>query len=381
MALFLDIEDLSAAQTDQALGALYKAIYDHNGEEIWLPVDNPFIARLVEMFTRRGLDRLELFQRELKLWAAGAKHRPGMMSITRPAGSMERWTGSELALVKLYLEHIPPGLWTLEDHMMMVDYLVQRYLPAHDLRTEAEWMVSRASLMGRVQANLDSLTAAQADSILGVLPATAEAIVELFPATQAQRATMDYSRVRAAENVRKLADDARHRMRVVIADHVEKRMLGAPGPDSSLETKLLDQFGVLNRDWRRIAVTEAVEAQNQGYIASVPRGTRVKRIEQYRNACAWCRKIDGTVMTVVDPADPDKDGATQVWPGKTNVGRSAAPRKRLGDLLIEREPHELWWPAAGAQHPHCRGRWLPTLEQRPGDDPDFAEWLRNTLTP
>lgn len=27
-------------------------------------------------------------------------------------------------------------------------------------------------------------------------------------------------------------------------------------------------------------------------------------------------------------------------------------------VLDEREPHERWWIAAGAQHPNCRGRWL-----------------------
>lgn len=380
MALFLDIEALNERQSECAIGELYKAIHDHDGDEIWLPIENPFIARLVELFTQRGLDRLEAFRRELKSWSDGARHRPTEMPIGRPAEAMERWSGSELALVKLYLEHLPPGAWTLDDHMMLVDYLVQRHLPADDLRTEAEWLAARSNLMGRVQAGMERLSAQQADAILAVLPATAQAIADQFPQTPAQLATMDYSRVRAAENVRKLADDARHRMRLVVADHVEQRMLGAPGAGSSLETKLMDQFGTLNRDWRRIAVTEAVEAQNQGYVASVPRGTRIKRVEHYRNACGWCRKIDGRVVTVADPADPDKDGESQVWVGKTNVGRSAAPRKRLGNLLIEREPEERWWIAAGAQHPHCRGRWVPTMDEQPGDDPEFAGWLRNTLS-
>lgn len=380
MPLYLDIECLDEHQSERAIGELYKAIHDHNGEEIWLPVDNPFIARLVELFTQRGLDRLDAFRRELAAWSEGARHRPAHTPVSRPADAMERWAGSELALVKLYLEHLPPGAWTIDDHMMLIDYLVQRHLPVDDLRTEAEWLAARSNLMGRVQANMERLSAKQADAVLAVLPATAQAIADQFQQTPAQRATMDFSRVRAAENVRKLADDARHRMRGVIARHVEERMLGAAGPNSSLETKLLDEFGTLNRDWRRIAVTEAVEAQNQGYIASVPRGTKVKRVEQYRSACGWCRKIDGMVMTVVDPAEPDKDGNTQVWVGKTNVGRSSAPRKRLGDLLIEREPEEMWHVAAGAQHPHCRGRWIPTMDEQPGDDPEFAAWLSATLT-
>jgi len=379
MGLFLDIEALSERQSDMALGEIYKAIHSHDGEEIWLPLDNPFVARLVELFTARGLDRLEGFRAELAAWSAGERHRPGMQPVARPDGAMERWSQGELALVKLYLEHLPPGAWTLEDSMLMVDWLVMRYLPASDMRTEAEWLATRASLMGRVQASMERLTAGQADTLIAAMPLTAAAAVDQFPPSRAQRATMEYASTRCAENVRKLTDDVRHRMRGVIAQHVEAKMLGAPGPDSALETKLLDEFGTLNRDWRRIAVTEATEAQNQGYVASVPRGTKVKRVEQYRGACGWCRKIDGRVMNVVDPADPHKNGETDIWPGKTNVGRSSAPRKRMGSLLVEREPEEMWWPAAGAQHPHCRGRWVPTIEDQPGDDADFAAWLRTTL--
>jgi hypothetical protein len=68
-----------------------------------------------------------------------------------------------------------------------------------------------------------------------------------------------------------------------------------------------------------------------------------------------------------------------IWAGKSNIGRSASPRKRVGNLLVEREPHEMWWIPAGLAHPHCRGRWLPVMEDQPGDDPDFGAWLRVTL--
>jgi hypothetical protein len=379
MGLFVDLEPLSAEQTDMALNLIYKAIHDHNGEDIWLPVDNPFVARLVELFTQRGLDRLEAFRRELKAWSDGARHRPGMDRVARPAGVMERWSRGELDLVKLYLEHLPPGEWTLEDHMMMVDWLTQRYLPADDMRAEAEWLATRATIMGRVQANMDQVTAAQADQVIAALPLTAQAAIDLFPFTRPQRAGLEYAIASTAENVREVSNDVRHRMRQTIAQHVNAVHLGDAPLAGALETKLGDQFAQLNRDWRRIAVTETVEAQNQGYIASLPHGARVKRIEQYKGACKFCRTIDGRVMNVVGAGDIHKNGQTDIWPGKTNVGRSAALHKRLGGLLIEREPHELWWPAAGTQHPHCRGRWVPTIAEQAGDDPKFAEWLRNTL--
>lgn len=382
MGFLLDLFDVPEHVCNDAIEGIYKALGDGHGHDldgIWLPMDSPFVARLVELFTQRGLDRLEAFRVELLAWSLGARHKPGER-IARPAGAMERWNDAERALVKLYLEHLPPAEWTLDDHMMAVDWLYQRYLPVDDMRSEAEWLTTRASLMGRVQANMENADAKQADLLLATMPSTVEAAASQFAMTVAQRATMDFARVRCAENVRNLGNEARHRMRGVIAQHVEARTLGLPDVSgSSLETKLLDEFAVLNRDWRRIAVTEAGNAQTVGFVASMPLGSKVKRVEQYKGACAFCRKIDGKVVEVVDPARENKDPETMIWLGKDNIGRSASPRKRVGELLVEREPHEMWQIPAGLVHPHCRGRWVATIQDRPGDDPDFGEWLRETL--
>ena len=380
MGFLVDLIEFGERRTNAALEHLCKSHHDDD-DGIWAKHDSLLIRRMVELFTQRGLDRLEAFRTELLAWSNGVHYTPGDR-IQRPAGAMERWTEAERALVKLYLEHLPPAEWTLDDHMLCIDFLFQRYLPADDMRTEAEWLATRASLMGRVQASMEKLTERQADAILAAMPSTAQEAVDRFGVTRAQRATMEFAATRCAENVRNLADDARHRMRSTIAEHVTQRELGAPVVSGhSLETKLLDQFGTLNRDWRRIAVTEAGEAQTQGYIASLKPGQKVKRVEQYKGACAFCRRIDGVVVTVVEPSMENKDPDTMIWPGKNNVGRSASPRKRVGDLLVEREPDEMWTIPAGLVHPHCRGRWIPTIEERPGDDPDFAAWLRETLAP
>lgn len=377
MGLFLDLIDLDEPRTNAALELLCKA--DHSlDDSIWAPMDSPLVARLVELFTQRGLDRLEAFRVELQAWVTGNRFKVGER-IARPAGAMERWNQSELALVKLYLEHLPPADWVLDDHMLAIDFLAQRYLPPEDLRTESEWLAVKANLMGRVQANMDGVTAKQADALLAAMPSTVAGVVDAFDASARQQAVLNFSSLRCAENVRHLSENARNAMRGIIAQHVADRELGVKGPGSSLETKLLDAFGALNRDWRRIAVTEAGESQTMGYIASLPAGTRVKRVEQYRGACGFCRQIDGRVVTVVDPSDADKDPENTVWVGKTNVGRSASPRKRVGDAFVERDPSELYWLPAGLAHPHCRGRWVPTIQDRPGDDPDFAEWMRAQL--
>ena len=166
MTLLIDIGPLSGRQSDEALEVIYKSIHDHgNDDSIWNPHESPYIRRLIELFTERGLVRLDKVRTELDAWAAGERHRKGNHSVIRPDGMMRRWDKNELALVKLYLETLPPDQFTLDDWGMVVDYLVQRYLPEDELRTEAEWLTTRAGLMGRVQANMEKPpTLKQADT-------------------------------------------------------------------------------------------------------------------------------------------------------------------------------------------------------------------------
>lgn len=380
MALFIDVYPLSPQATNDALEYIYKSTHDHDGG-IWNPHESVLIRRLVELFSKRGLDRLEHVKQQLLAWEAGEHHKASPQPVNRP-GMMERWNEAELALVRLYLESLPPDQWSLDDHMMAVDYVVQRYLPADELKTESEWLATRASLMGKVQANMAAAqeTASAADKILAALPLTAQEAMTQFNLGAQQKAALEFARVRAAENVRALTESVRHRMRTVIAQHVQEKQSMPPGTaGQALQSKLFDEFAALNRDWRRIAVTEAGEAQTQGYIASLKPGTKVKRVEIYATACGFCKKIHGVVATVVSPDHPNKDPDTMVWPGKNNVGRSASPMKRVGGVLVPRDKSELYHLPAGLAHPHCRGRWVPVIEDQPGDDPEFAEWLRKTL--
>lgn len=379
MTLLIDIGACCEHHTNDALEHLHKAIGEGDQDTIWIAHQSPLLATMIELFTQRGLFRIESFRTELEAWLAGARHIAGHRPA-RPAGAMERWNESELKLVRLYLETLPPGEFTLDDHMMTVDFLAQRYMDPAELRSEVEWLATRSTLMGRVQANMAKVSAAEADTLFGAMPTTVEGAEQAFTMSPAQRAVLQFARARGAENVVQLGAGVRHSMRRLVARKLEADMLGdKSAPPGALQTQLLDAFGQHNRDWRRIALTEAAENQNQGYITSLKAGTKVRRLEQYQNACPFCRKIDGVVMTVVDPSDPDKDGETQIWPGKTNIGRSASPRRRQGGALIERQPDEMWWVPAGVVHPHCRGSWLPEIEDRPGDDPDFGAWLRDTL--
>lgn len=381
MGLFLDLINLPQRVTDDALEGIYKALSDgHDHDDgIWLPHDSVLLTRLVELFTRRGLDRIGAVQTALLAWVSGQKHNPSAAPVEAPAGMVQHWTEAERTLAKLYLESLPPEQWTLDDHMLAVDLTVQTYLPADQLVEEAKWLTQRATIMGKVQANL---AAAASGAVVDKILASAPLLLSQ-PQAPVVEAVLKFATARAAENVVSLADNARHRLRAVIAQDLEQRAFGpVPAGTPSLQAKLLDEFATLNRDWRRIAITEAGEAQTQGFVATQKPGTKLKRVERYKGACAFCRKIDGKVVTVVAADAAKKDPDTEIWPGKNNIGRSASPKKRVGDVLVEREPHERWWIPAGLAHPHCRGRWVAAApELAPGDDPAFAEVLRQILNP
>lgn len=382
MTSLLDISQLTDAQCECTFEHIYKAITEDPGDDaIWAKMESPFLRRMVELFTKRGLMRMDHFRAELIQWLNNDKYAGGSRGFIPklPYGAMQRWSSAELDLVRMYLENVPADQFALEDGMLLVDYLVQRYLPHDVLRTEAEWLATRATLMGRVQANMESLTLNQADVLLEKLPTTVAGAASTFHLVPTQQAMLAYAAEHTAENVQRVADDVRHRMRMLIMKRTQDRAFGVLDP-SQLQQDLLYQFGQLNRDWRRIAVTEAVENSNQGYIAMLDPGDKVRRQEHYTGACSFCRKINDMVFDVVDTDHPDKDGWTQVWVGKTNVGRSAAPRARVGGVMVERDPSEMWWPAAGAQHPFCRGFWTRELSAEHGDDPAFAEWLRVNLS-
>lgn len=379
MGLFLDLIHLSTQATDGALEYLYKAHHDHGDDGIWKPHESVLIRRLVELFTERGLAHLDGVKNALAAWHAGHNHHPSPSPVQPPAGMVQYWTADEISLARLYLESLPPAMWTVDDHMLCIDLVMQANMPPGLLAQEADWLAIKASMMGKVQAHLSKdPTSKQADAILAAMPSSMAAPIRLAGTA---RDALVFARARTGENVRAITEATRHKLKsIVIADLEQKAMGGAPAGSSSLQTKLQDAFGDLNRDWRRIAVTEAGEALNQGFIAGMKPGARVKRIEQYANACAFCRKIDGVVATVVAPDAPNKDPDTMVWPGKNNIGRSASPRKRVGDVLVERAPDEMWTLPAGLAHPHCRGRWVMVSDApEEGDDPEFAAQLQAIL--
>jgi hypothetical protein len=384
VTLFLDIGAVPICHCDDHLEALHKALAEDpagDAKTIWDRHENPFIAQHVEDVTARFQAILSQIQSAFARFLIGEP----MEQLAKADAPWMRMNEEALANARYRLENKPPATYTLDDWMELCEVLIATYLPADVIKTEAEYLTVRAALLGKIEAEMQLQGTPPPDN--RILDQLAELVPSRFGQippkllSPVEMATVRIAKARAAENIQMISDATRHKMAGIVVDHVQAMMLGQrQGTDRHLATALADAFGQLNRDFRRVAVTEAGECCNQGFVAAQPVGQTVMRREAYRGACEFCKSINGKVFTVVDPMDQKKNGETQVWVGKTNAGRSASSRRRVGNELVLRGDGEKWWAAAGVIHPHCRGSWARVSTSiPPGVNPAFDAWLRNKL--
>lgn len=289
-----------------------------------------------------------------------------------------RWDEGEFARIAHYLEAKHATGYTLDDWLLVVDLLIQRYLPAGVINTEAEYLTVRAAILGKIEANQARLKAQSlhVQDMVEFVPTTFAAVPPRV-LTPIERATLEAAKALAAQSIRGISEKTRHAMKQMIVEHVQAQVLGQKeGTVQALGQRLFDSFGGLNLDFYEIARFEMGECSNQGFVAAQAPGAKVRRVEAYHGACKFCRSIDGKVFEVVSPAAPEKDGEKQVWLGKTNICRSASLRKKVNGVMIDRPESEMWWPAAGLQHSDCRGLWLPVSEKPPAVSQEFEDWLQ-----
>lgn len=371
MRPLLDIAHLPNCACNHGLETLHKALAEQVDDDlIWRPHDNPWLTDLCEAVTADGQARLLAAQNAL-LAALGIQSGPPLL-----AKGGDGWSPARLAATVARLQK-PLETYGPDDWLAMVDLILNSHLVPSDLQAITDGLVWRAQLAGRLDA------ASQQFPDLAPHEAMLKLVMQVNPTRQAvlgswmQRA-WEWAKTRVAIHVVQLTDNLRARIAGTIIRHIEAH---GTSQRQVLEQQLRDVFGAANRDWRRIAITEAGEAANLTYLQQYPDGTLMERVEVYHGACAFCKKIHGLVLTWSTTPLDDAFGWTHIWPGKDNVGRSASPRKKTPEGLVERTEAELWWPASGTQHPHCRGKWLarPQPDLPPGVDPAFAAWVRAQL--
>jgi hypothetical protein len=211
----------------------------------------------------------------------------------------------------------------------------------------------RGHMIGKLLAAAEARGISWHSILARQLPATVEVAQDTFGLTPADLATIEESKKNAGEYITGLAEETHAAIRATITAGLQ-----ANTPPQELSRKLFQDFGTLNLDWRRIALTETAIAVNNGYLVSLPSGTVVVGDSSF-DACPWCKEhIHNRAFTVIPEAPPEgqtptpEQSAHLMWPGKTNVGRSRYPKDRAGNV---REPHQLWHPCIPG-HPHCRCR-------------------------
>lgn len=347
-ALLIDVADLSECCTEHSLEFMYKSMADPpDNDELWKPHPDPLIRDAVEEFYGNGeviLQRImnALLTRIRGIDTVAKAFRPDPIQVHQ---AIARLQGKS------------PRDYTINDWLTLVDWLVVHYLPADAIKSRGEYLAVRAAIAGKIKTVSDQYKPGPYFSTL--MPTTIAQATSHLGLTELETTMLDLAAARAGEAITFIGESTRHRIKQLLVNHLQARAQRDPGATAKrLERQLFDEFSYLNRDWRRVAITEAGNVQNEALVAASPLGTKLKRFEAYAGACPFCRKINGMVFTVVSPSKEPKDPWKEVWVGKTNYGRSASPRKRVGDELIERTDAELWWPAAGLQHPNCRGGWI-----------------------
>lgn len=367
-ALLLDVADLSECCTDHSMEYMYKAMSDPpDNAELWKPHPDPLLAEAVDKFYGDGESVLSRILTDVLKYV---RDLDTTLKAFRPDP-----TTVHQAIAKL--QGKAPSQYTVSDWLTLVDWLVLKYLPADAIRSRAEYLTVRAAVAGKIKAVSERYKPGTNFSTL--MPATIQQAVSHLGSTELEHKMMDLAAARAGEAITFIGESTRHRIKQLLVNHLQARAQRDPGATAKrLESQLFEEFSILNRDWRRVAITEAGNVQNEAMVAAAPLGSKLKRFEAYAGACPFCKKINGMVFTVVSPGKEPKDPWSEVWVGKTNYGRSASPRKRVGDELIDRTEAEKWWPAAGLQHPNCRGGWIPWESAVP-PDPKVATFVDQLL--
>jgi hypothetical protein len=210
-----------------------------------------------------------------------------------------------------------------------------------------------------VYKNLDALSEVKlrADHAYGrVKPigslAAVENLTDVVPFNRISKNMLTFALRSAAENVQQISDKTRTSLRMML---VRAKIQGTHPRELASQMRLA--FQGLNRDWRRIAVTESASIATNGYLMAQGEGQQIVG-QSAADCCPWCRRmIHGKVFTVTQNADTAKNPGmwqTHIWPGKNNVGRSRHLRSRAG---VARPAALLWVPCIPL-HPFCRCRFV-----------------------
>ncbi|ALY65065.1 hypothetical protein AAER22_10030 [Pseudomonas aeruginosa] len=68
--------------------------------------------------------------------------------------AFRRWSATELADKKAYLESKSPGSFTAADHYLSAEWVIQRYLPEGDEPTDEQWSKKIKEIRQKIDINI-----------------------------------------------------------------------------------------------------------------------------------------------------------------------------------------------------------------------------------
>lgn len=301
---------------------------DHHSERpFWGPHPDRRIAAIEAEFYGVGRDFLRAV-----CAAAMGRPAPGVRALEKAfqvdPGEMDGWG----RLVDLFSRKIEPAK-LMDGWTAVVDRLVAGLLPQATVEAAASRMAMQTHLMWRIGQRVAA----------GTLPTWDDA-VKLVPSVQAE--SMVWARNHGMAYLQNLSDESRKAMRTILVQSREYEQ-GAQG----LNRALFDKMSGLNRDWRRIAITETALAVGNGQLSSAAAAgvPQVARWVASPLACKHCLAQQGKVFAILAAPDPAR-GDDALWPGKNNLHRSAYRWSRKESRYRDRD--EMWWPCI-PMHPLC----------------------------
>ena len=239
-------------------------------------------------------------------------------------------------VMKLFESQAPP-----EEQMATWSSLVETFaktlLPGHTVAEKAAVWALQSNLLHVIGERVKAVTT----------PGAWDLYAHTLP--PAGKEVLHWTKIRGAQFITNMKDSAK---KEVLAALVENRLAG--GNHHEFSKTLLERMGKLNRDWRRIAITETAMAVSSGQLATVADSGEWEAIwVAGPQACPFCKKMNHRTFQIVRADHPKLDGDKQVWPGKHNVGRSPSLHRKDGTT---RTKDELWYPCQPA-HPNCACVW------------------------
>jgi Phage Mu protein F like protein len=276
-------------------------------EKLWTDDEDPSIAALEQSLTSLGSSFLIHCQRDLH----------GILELPRLDANLLRETYHTSKLIKA-----PEAPWYRSQRLMNeLRPYGSKHVPSERYEDLADAVTEKWLTEGRLKDRASQH--AVSTYLVGQMQTNNTPAKSLEP-------KLEYPRAQMGAYITALTDRTRSAIQTTLNQAVMSN--SSPG---ELANTLFSRFGALNRDWRRIAITETSRNRSDGHLSALIGQTATWHAS--KDACPHCRAMHGKSFTV-DHGDP----SSHVYPGKTYVPD--------GYTL------ESWVVIPG--HPNCRCRWV-----------------------